>query len=157
MKGLPVPKSDNAIVIGADHAGFKLKEYIKKELEAMSIPYEDVGVYSEEKSDYPVYTARAAKKVSDGTFKRGIVICGSGIGASIVANRFKKVRAALCVTTQMAKMSRSHNDANMLVLGERITAPETAKEILREWLKTPFEGGRHEKRVELIDTVDGTQ
>lgn len=150
-------KPDNAIIIGADHAGYKLKEHIKQELEKMRIPCEDVGVFSEEKSDYPIYTARAAAKVSNGTFKRGIVLCGSGIGASIVANRFKGVRAALCVTPQMAMMSRSHNDANMLVLGQRITPFDTATEILKIWLSTPFEGGRHEHRVEQIDTVDGTQ
>jgi ribose 5-phosphate isomerase B len=123
----------------------------------MGIPCEDVGVFSEEKSDYPIYIARAAAKVSNGTFKRGIVLCGSGIGASMVANRFKGVRAALCVTPQMATMSRSHNDANMLVLGQRITPFDTATEILKIWLSTPFEGGRHEHRVEQIDTVDGTQ
>ena len=157
MKGNNVPKPDNAIIIGADHAGYKLKEHIKQELEKMRIPCEDVGVFSEEKSDYPIYTARAAAKVSNGTFKRGIVLCGSGIGASIVANRFKGVRAALCVTPQMATMSRSHNDANILVLGQRITPFDTATEILKIWLSTPFEGGRHEHRVEQIDTVDGTQ
>jgi ribose 5-phosphate isomerase B len=157
MKGNNVPKPDNAIIIGADHAGFKLKEHIKKELEKLSIPCEDVGVFSEERSDYPIYIARAAAKVSNGTFKRGIVLCGSGIGASIVANRFKGVRAALCVTSQMAQMSRQHNDANVLVLGQRITPLDTATEILKIWLSTPFEGGRHEQRVAQIDTVDGSQ
>lgn len=150
-------KPDNAIIIGADHAGYKLKEHIKQELEKMGIPCEDVGVFSEEKSDYPIYIARAAVKVSNGTFKRGIVLCGSGIGASMVANRFKGVRAALCVTPQMAMMSRAHNDANVLVLGQRITPFDTATEILKTWLSTPFEGGRHENRVKQIDTVDGTQ
>jgi ribose 5-phosphate isomerase B len=152
-----VSQPENAIIIGADHAGFKLKEHIKKELAKMSVPFEDVGVYGEERSDYPVYIARAASKVSNGAFKRGIVLCGSGIGASMVANRFKGVRAALCVTPQMATMSRSHNDANVLVLGERITAFDTATEILKIWLSTPFEGGRHQHRVEQIDTVDGSQ
>jgi RpiB/LacA/LacB family sugar-phosphate isomerase len=150
-------KPDNAIVIGSDHAGFKLKESIKNELEKMSIPFEDVGVFNEERSDYPIFIARAASKVSKGMFNRGIVLCGSGIGASIVANRFKKVRAALCVTPEMAVFSRSHNDANMLVLGQRITSPETASEILKAWLETPFEGGRHMHRIEQIDTVDGSQ
>jgi RpiB/LacA/LacB family sugar-phosphate isomerase len=157
MKGTAVSKPDNAIIIASDHAGFRLKEHIKKELEKRSIPYEDRGVFSEEKSDYPLIIARAAARVSDGTYKRGIVLCGSGIGASIVANRFKNVRAALCVTPQMAMFSRSHNDANMLVLGQRITQPDVATEILENWLGTPFEGGRHAKRVEQIDTVDGTQ
>jgi ribose 5-phosphate isomerase B len=157
LKGNNVPKPDNAIIIGADHAGFKLKEHIKKDLEKMGIPCEDVGVFSEERSDYPIYIAKAAVKVSNGTFKRGIVLCGSGIGASMVANRFKGVRAALCVTPQMAQMSRAHNDANVLVLGQRITTFATASEILKTWLTTPFEGGRHAHRVAQIDTVDGSQ
>jgi ribose 5-phosphate isomerase B len=151
-----VIQPDNAIVIGSDHAGFKLKERIKKDLETMGIPIEDVGVFSEDRSDYPIYSARVASKVSNGTFKRGIVICGSGIGASIVANRFKRVRAALCVTPEMGTMSRSHNDANVLVLGQRVMTFETASEILKLWLTTPFEGGRHAHRVEQIDTVDGS-
>ncbi len=150
-------QGDDAIIIGADHAGFRLKEHIKRELEKANIPFEDVGVFNEERSDYPVYVARAASKVSSGLFKRGIVLCGSGIGASIVANRFKKVRAALCVTPEMAKMSRSHNDANVLVLGQRITTEDTASEILKLWLTTQFEGGRHSGRINMIDTVDGSQ
>lgn len=149
--------SENAIIIGSDHAGYKLKEHIKRILETLGIPFEDVGVNNEDPSDYPVYSARVASKVSSGAFKRGIVICGSGIGASMVANRFKNVRAALCVTPEMGTMSRSHNDANVLALGERITTFETASEILRQWLTTPFEGGRHVHRIEQIDTVDGSQ
>lgn len=147
----------DAIIIGSDHAGYKLKEHLKKDLESLGIPYEDVGVYNEDRSDYPIYSARVASKVSNGTFKRGILTCGSGIGASIVANRFKKVRAALCVTPEMGTMSRSHNDANVLVLGQRITTFETASEIVKRWLTTPFDGGRHAPRVELIDTVDGSE
>lgn len=156
-KGPFVAQGNDAIVIGSDHAGFRLKEHIKKELEKAGIPFEDVGVFNEDRSDYPVYAARAASKVSSGQFKRGIVICGSGIGASIVANRFKKVRAALCVTLEMAKMSRSHNDSNVLVLGQRITTEETATGILNLWLTTQFEGGRHCGRIDMIDTVDGSQ
>jgi ribose 5-phosphate isomerase B len=148
---------DNAIIIGSDHAGYKLKEHIKRILETLGIPFEDVGVNNEDPSDYPIYSARVASKVSSGVFKRGIAICGSGIGASMVANRFKNVRAALCVTPEMGTMSRSHNDANVLVLGQRITTFETASEILRQWLTTPFEGGRHVHRIEQIDTVDGSQ
>jgi ribose 5-phosphate isomerase B len=148
---------DTAIVIASDHAGFKLKEYVKKELEKRHIPVDDAGVYSEESSDYPIYIARAAAKVSQGKFKRGIVLCGSGIGASIVANRFKNVRAALCVTPEMARLSRQHNDSNVLALGERITPQNVAAEILSAWLETSFEGGRHQRRVQQIDTVDGSQ
>jgi ribose 5-phosphate isomerase B len=152
-----VTQPDNAIVIGSDHAGYKLKEHIKKILETIGIPYEDVGVYNEDPSDYPIYSARVASKVSNGTFKRGIVTCGSGIGASIVANRFKKVRAALCITPEMGRMSRSHNDANVLVLGQRITTFEIALEIVKNWLTTPFDGGRHAHRIEQIDTVEGSE
>jgi ribose 5-phosphate isomerase B len=152
-----VPQRTDAIVIGSDHAGYKLKEHIKKDLASLGIPCEDVGVFSEDRSDYPVYSARVAVRVSNGTFGRGIVICGTGIGASIVANRFKKVRAALCITPEIGAMSRSHNDANILVLGERITTPETASEILKQWLNTPFDGGRHQRRIEQIDVVDGSQ
>lgn len=152
-----MPQPDNVIIIGSDHAGFKLKEHLKKDLESIGIPYKDVGVFNEDRSDYPIYSARVASKVADGTFKRGIAICGTGIGASIVANRFKKVRAALCITPEMGMMSRSHNDANVLVLGQRITPFETASEILKQWLSTPFEGGRHAARVEQIDKVDGSE
>lgn len=152
-----MPVSENTIVVASDHAGFKLKEYIRGELDKMAIPYEDVGAYNDERSDYPVFISRAASKVSKGIFSRGIVVCGSGIGASIVANRFKNVRAALCVTPQMAMLSKQHNNANVLVLGERIISQETATEILKKWLETSFEGGRHQTRVELIETVDGSQ
>jgi ribose 5-phosphate isomerase B len=152
-----VQNQGNAIIVASDHAGFKLKEFVKRELGDRSIPVEDVGVFSEERSDYPIFIARAASKVSSGAFRRGIVLCGSGIGASIVANRFKNVRAALCVTPEMAKLSRRHNDSNVLALGERITPPEVAAKILSVWLDTPFDGGRHETRVRQIDTVDGTQ
>ncbi len=152
-----VQEPENAIVLASDHAGYKLKEFIRQELERRNIPCKDVGVFSEEQSDYPIFIARAASRVSSGSFKRGIVICGSGIGASIVANRFRNVRAALCVTPQMAELSRRHNDANMLAMGERVTPPETAALILDSWLKTPFEGGRHGERVRQIDMVDGSQ
>jgi len=141
------------IILASDHAGYNLKEFIKAQLQKLNIPYEDVGTFSMESCDYPIYIAKAAKKVSEGLFSRGIVFCGSGIGASIVANRFKNVRAALCVTPQMAVMSRSHNDSNILVMGERITSFDTACEILKSWLETPFEGGRHKRRIEQIDEV----
>lgn len=157
QKGTIVPQPDNAIIIGSDHAGFRLKDHIKKDLAAMGIPVEDVGVFNDQPSDYPVYSARVAAGVARGEFKRGIAICGSGIGASIVANRFKKVRAALCITPEMGAMSRRHNDANVLVLGERITAPDVASEILKQWLTTPFEGGRHARRNDMIDTADGSK
>lgn len=141
----------NKIIIGSDHAGFAMKEYIKSELSRLGHSSEDVGVFSEEKSDYPLYSAKVARSVSNGEYNRGIIICGTGIGASIVANRFRKVRAALCLTQEMARLSRAHNDANILVLGGRITTYAEATKILTAWLESPFEGGRHQKRVEMID------
>jgi ribose 5-phosphate isomerase B len=141
------------IVIGSDHAGFAMKEHIKAQLKTLNIAFEDVGIFSSERSDYPLDTARVARRVSSGKSLRGIAICGSGIGASITANRFRHVRAALCVTPEMARLSRSHNDANILVLAGRLTSFEDATEILKLWLTTPFEGGRHTNRIAMIDKV----
>lgn len=141
------------IVIGSDHAGFAMKEHIKAQLTQLNLPFEDLGTNSSEPVDYPRYSARVAKRVSNGKNQRGIALCGSGIGASIVANRFKGVRAALCLTPAMAKSSRSHNNANILVLAGRLTSFETATEILKVWLSTSFEGGRHSIRVEQIDKI----
>jgi ribose 5-phosphate isomerase B len=141
----------NQIIIGSDHAGFAMKEYIKSELARMNYTSEDIGVFNEERSNYPLYSAKVARRVSSGEYDRGIVICGTGIGASITANRFRKVRAALCLTEEMGRLSRSHNDANILVLGGRITPFALASKILTAWLSTPFEGGRHQERVEMID------
>lgn len=146
--------ASDRIVIGSDHAGFKLKGHLKQELRRLGIECEDVGAAGlDPADDYPVYSAKVASAVSTGTYRRGIALCGSGIGASIVANRFRGVRAALCVTPEMAKMSRLHNDANVLVMGERITAPDVAARILKTWLDTPSEGGRHARRVEQIEEV----
>ena len=141
----------NQIIIGSDHAGFAMKEYIKSELARMNYTSEDIGVFNEERSNYPLYSAKVARRVSNGEFDRGIIICGTGIGASITANRFRKVRAALCLTEEMGRLSRSHNDANILVLGGRITPFALASKILTAWLSTPFEGGRHQERIEMID------
>jgi len=139
------------LIIGSDHAGFAMKEYVKSELSRLDIAFEDVGVYNEDKSDYPIYAAKVARAVSKGEYERGIAVCGSGIGASITANRFRKVRAALCITEEMARLSRLHNNANVLVLGGRITSQNEASKILNAWLSTDFEGGRHETRIRMID------
>ncbi|MBD3392670.1 MAG: ribose 5-phosphate isomerase B [Chitinivibrionales bacterium] len=144
---------DTAIIIGSDHAGYEMKEHIKAELAAKGIPFEDIGTYDTTSTDYPLWAGRVAKAVSHGTREKGIAICGSGIGASMAANRFRGVRAALCITPEMARLSREHNNANVLVLGGRITTPETATEILWTWLDTAFEGGRHERRIAQIDEV----
>jgi ribose 5-phosphate isomerase B len=139
------------LIIGSDHAGFAMKEYIKSELSRQGIDVEDVGVCNEERSDYPLYAGKVARAVSKGIYERGIAVCGSGIGASITANRFRRVRAALCITEEMARLSRQHNDANVLVIGGRITGKQEVTKILNAWLYTGFEGGRHENRVRMID------
>ncbi|MGI8786097.1 MAG: ribose 5-phosphate isomerase B [Acidobacteriota bacterium] len=143
------------VALGADHAGFDLKEQAKDLLRrAGDIQIEDLGAHSAEASDYPVYAARVAEGVSRGEFERGILFCGSGIGMDIVANRYPRVRAALVYDEQAARLSRQHNDANVLVLGARLTKSEQALEIIRQWLQTRYEGGRHQRRLDLIDQID---
>ncbi len=141
------------IVIGSDHAGYALKELVKDYLTASKIEIEDCGTYSEESVDYADFGIAVAEKVSSGDFKRGILVCGTGLGMSMVANRFKYVRAALCNDIFSAMMSRQHNDSNILVLGGRVIGVELAKEIVQVWLKTPFEGGRHKSRIDKFDTI----
>ena len=138
------------IVIAADHAGYSLKEALKPYLAEMGLIVTDAGTDSDRAVDYPDPGGKAAEAVSTGLFPRGILICGSGIGMSIVANRFPGVRAALCLDEETARLSRMHNDANILVLASRKTDPETARRIVRMWLTTPFEGGRHQRRLEKI-------
>jgi ribose 5-phosphate isomerase B len=138
------------IIIGSDHAGFPLKEALKKAIGGMT----DIGTGSADSVDYPDFGARVARAVSSGEYDRGILICGSGIGMSIVANKFPGIRAALCTDTEAARLSRMHNDANVLVLAGRRTDPEMAVAITRVWLDTPFEGGRHERRLEKIRNIE---
>jgi len=139
------------IIISSDHAGFDLKEALKESFDGMV----DVGTYSENSVDYPDFAARVARAISSGEFERGILICGSGVGMSIVANKFPGVRAALCTDTETARMSRMHNDANILVLAGRRTDVETAAAIVRVWSNTEFEGGRHERRLDKIRNIEG--
>lgn len=139
------------IVVGSDHAGYALKELIKDLLLKRHIEVVDVGTTGEDSCDYPDFGKMVAEKVSKGEFNRGILICGTGIGMSIVANRFPDVRAALCNDSYMAQMSRRHNDANLLVMGGRVIGPGLATEITNVWLDTPFEGGRHKERLDKID------
>jgi len=140
------------IIVGADHAGFDLKEVCKAHLlKSVEHRVTDVGVFSRDSSDYPRIAKEVAGAVGRGEYDRGVLICGSGIGMSITANRFKRVRAALCQDVYSAKMSRLHNDANVLAMGGRIVGPGVALEILDVFLKTEFEGGRHKKRLDLID------
>lgn len=136
------------IVLASDHAGFELKEQLKKTLAQHEIL--DVGTNSLDSVDYPDFGKAAADAIASGKAERGIIVCGSGIGISIAANRNPKVRAALCVTEEMAKLSRQHNDANVLALGARLSTPEQAISIVNTFLTTGFEGGRHAKRLEKL-------
>jgi len=139
------------IVIGCDHAGFGLKENIKTFLHDYHFEIEDCGTHDQTSVDYTEFGARVAQKVSAGKFSRGILICGTGLGMSMIANRFPDVRAALCNDLFSAIMCRRHNNANMLVMGGRVIGTDLAREILRAWLETPFDGGRHEERIANID------
>lgn len=139
------------IVIGSDHAAYQLKEKIRKFLVENGIAVEDAGAENESSVDYPDYGTKVASLVSSGRFERGILLCGTGIGMSIVANRFSNVRAALCNDLFSAIMSRRHNNSNILVMGGRVIGDVLAIEILKAWLETPFEGGRHQARLEKFN------
>ena len=142
------------IAIGADHAGYNLKQLLKAYLKEQGHEVEDLGADSEETSDYPPICASVARAVRDGRADRGIVLGGSGQGEQISANKVRGIRAALCHDLYTARMSRSHNDANVLSMGARIVASEMALLILETWLQTEFEGGRHERRVEQIMEIE---
>lgn len=142
------------IAIGADHAGFELKEIISNMLKEMGHEVIDMGTGSSCSVDYPDYAEAVATAVSDSLVERGILICGTGIGMCIVANKFRNVRAALCNDLFTAKMSRFHNDANILCIGGRVVGKDLAKEIVNVWINTSFEGGRHLKRLEKINIIE---
>ena len=141
------------IIIGSDHAAYPLKEKVKEYLIGKGIDVKDVGTDSEKSVDYPDFSKKVAAMVSNSSFKRGILLCGTGIGMSMVANKFSHVRAALCTEPFSAEMSRRHNDSNILVMGGRITGETLALEIVRVWLETPFDGGRHQDRLNQFDTI----
>jgi len=140
------------VIVGSDHAGFALKKKVEAELDRQGVPWEDVGTGSEESVDYPDFAHRVAEAVAKGRFSRGIVLCGTGIGVSIAANRHRGVRAAVAWDEATARLSREHNDANVLALGGRSLDHALALRILKTWLETPFIGGRHAQRVEKIET-----
>jgi len=142
------------IAVGADHAGFPLKEELKGFLEAEGHEVIDVGTDSTEPVDYPAFCAAVARSVADGRAERGIVLGGSGQGEQIVANKIDGIRASLCHDLYTARLAREHNDANVLGMGARVIAPTYAKEIVRLWLATPFEGGRHVARIEQIAMIE---
>lgn len=141
------------IAIGSDHAGYELKHKLMEYLDEKGLTYEDFGSFSDEAFDYPIIGEKVGKSVASGKYKRGILICGTGIGISISANKVKGIRAAVCTEACSAMLSRKHNDTNVLALGARLIGLEQAKMILDTWLTTEFEGGRHARRVKLVDEI----
>jgi ribose 5-phosphate isomerase B len=141
------------ISLGTDHAGFRYKEKVKALLTELGHEVKDFGTFSEESVDYPVFIRPAAEAVARGECDRGIVFGGSGNGEAMVANKVHGVRCALCWNEEVARLSRQHNDANVLSLGQRVIAEDLVLEIVRVWLDTPFEGGRHQKRVEQLNAM----
>ena len=139
------------IAIGSDHAGFRYKERIKEFLLEQGHVVNDFGTFSEEPVDYPVFIRPVAEAVARGEYERGIVLGGSGNGEAMMANRIKKVRCALCWNEELARLARQHNDSNVLSLGQRVIAEDIVLDIVRVWLETAFEGGRHVRRIELLD------
>jgi ribose 5-phosphate isomerase B len=142
------------IGLASDHGGFELKEAVKAFLKSIGAEPIDLGTFSEDSVDYPDFAAQVAEKVSTGRFERGILICGTGIGMSIAANKFRGVRAALVNDLYSSRFSREHTDANILVMGGRVVGKDVAKEIVRIWLETPFAGGRHQRRLEKIEALE---
>ncbi|ODT03386.1 MAG: ribose 5-phosphate isomerase B [Gemmatimonadetes bacterium SCN 70-22] len=143
--------SKETIPIGSDHAGFALKQKLVARLEALGYDVQDVGTNSSASTDYPDFAHPVALRVEHGEARRGVLLCGTGLGMSYAANRHPHVRAAVAWTPEIAELSRLHNDSNILVLPARFVSEEDATRILETWLKTPFEGGRHERRVEKIE------
>ena len=142
------------IAIGSDHGGFELKEKIRNMVIELGHEVKDMGCYSPDPVDYPVYGREVAESVAFGRYERGILICGTGIGMSIAANRIPGVRATLCHELLTARMSREHNDSNVLCMGGRVIGPGLAEEMVKVWLTTPFGGGRHSRRISMIDSED---
>ena len=139
------------VALASDHAGFQLKEFIKEHLAGRGVAPLDLGTDTTQSVDYPDYAKKVCEKILDGGAEKGILICGTGLGMSIMANRYKGIRGALCHDHFTALAARSHNDANVLVLGGRILGADLAKEIVDTWLDTPYEGGRHERRIKKFD------
>ena len=141
------------IAVGSDHGGFALKEAVKKHLEAKGIEVEDFGCYSTESVDYAVYGAKVAHCVADGKADYGVLVCSTGIGISIAANKVKGIRCALCTSVEMAEMCRRHNNANVIAMGARMISQELAFEMIDTWMKTEFEGGKHLRRINMLEEI----
>lgn len=142
------------IAIACDHAALELKGEIIQLLEQRGLAYKDFGTDTTDSCHYPIFGARAARAVAAGECEKGILICGTGIGMSLVANKVKGIRCALCSDSYSAHMTRAHNDTNVLALGARVIGVEVAKEIVCAWLDTPFEGGRHQTRIDMITAIE---
>ena len=142
------------IGLACDHGGFELKEELKTFLKSLGVEPIDMGTFNEDSVDYPDFGVLVAEKVSQGELEKGILICGTGIGMSIVANKFPRIRAALANDLYSSRCSREHNDANILIIGGRIVGKELAKAIVKVWLETPFAGGRHRRRLEKIEALE---
>ena len=142
------------IVIGSDHGGFHLKEVLKQHLAERGIEFHDAGTYTEDSCDYPDIALKVCREITEGKAERGILVCGTGIGMSMAANKVKGIRAALCGDVFSATMSREHNDANVICMGERVLGPGLAVSVLDAWLDTEFAGGRHARRVNKIMAIE---
>lgn len=143
------------IALGCDHGGYELKEFVKKVVEKLGHETEDFGCFSKESCDYPDFGGAAARAVAEGTCSRGIVICTTGIGISITANKIKGIRCAHCADCLQAELTRRHNDANMLAIGAGFTGPNMAERMVEVFLSTEFEGGRHARRVDKMMALEG--
>ena len=145
------------IAVACDHAALEMKQYLLGLLDEMGLTYHDYGTYSEDSCDYPVFAARAAKAVASGECDRGLLICGTGVGISLAANKVKGIRCVVCSEPYSAELSRRHNNTNMLAIGARVIGTELAGMIVRTWLTTDFEGGRHQRRVDMITALENGQ
>jgi ribose 5-phosphate isomerase B len=153
-KSKTTDRNETAVAIASDHAGYEMKEHLKKYLQEKSIEVVDLSAPQYDVSDdYPVFGFKLAKAIASGEYKRGILLCGTGLGISMAANRIRGVRAALCTSAELAHMAREHNDANVVVVGGRTTTRETAEKIVDTWLTGTFAGDRHAKRVAMLDDV----
>lgn len=145
------------IAIGSDHAGLDLKNHINELLQNKGMEIADFGTYSYDRTDYPLYAAKVAKAVAGNEYDRGILICGTGVGISIAANKVDGIRAVVCSDCYSAKLSREHNDTNILALGSRVVGPDLAAMIVEIWLSTDYEGQRHQKRIDMISKLENNE
>lgn len=145
------------VAVGCDHGGFVLKDAVISTLEELGAQVVDMGTYSTESVDYPVYGKKVADAVANGECDLGVVMCGTGIGISIAANKVKGIRAAVVIDEFMAEMTRRHNNANIIALGGRVITPEKAKSLVKAWYTAEFEGGRHQKRIDMITQIENEQ